>query len=215
MWRSATRRAEGTESRAKAPRAPREHAHAQGCADAPRINRAHAGAEPRTRRAPRREQAAGPRAGRAQGRAGPRAIGTLGRAQGRAGAGMPRSRRAGSGHAGARNRAAAGEARSGHAEPRHHATTASRVGQGATAAQGGCHTEEGLGPGRLRRAEHAAMEKGECARAGRGRAGHAMVAQRARGGSRAKVGYAASERARGGREGWGRGRAMPGQRTAT
>jgi hypothetical protein len=70
-------RAEGTTSRAKAPRAPREHTHAQGCADAPRTSRAHAEAELRTRRATCREQAAGPRrdrmrglrAGRAQGRA--------------------------------------------------------------------------------------------------------------------------------------------------
>jgi hypothetical protein len=74
-------------------------------------------------------------------------------------------RRAGAGHAGAGNRAAAEEARSGHAEPRRHATATSRVGQGATAAQGGRHAREGPGPGRLRRAEHAAMEKGGCARA--------------------------------------------------
>jgi hypothetical protein len=43
------RRAEGTTSRAKAPRAPREHARAQGHADAPRTSHAYAGAEPRAR----------------------------------------------------------------------------------------------------------------------------------------------------------------------
>jgi hypothetical protein len=40
------RRAEGTTIRAKALCAPREHARVQGHADAPRTNRAHAGAEP-------------------------------------------------------------------------------------------------------------------------------------------------------------------------
>jgi hypothetical protein len=61
-------------SRTKAPRAPREHARAQGRADASRTSRAHGGAEPRTRRATRREQAAGPRWGPtlpSRGRAGP------------------------------------------------------------------------------------------------------------------------------------------------
>jgi translation initiation factor IF-2 len=68
----ATRRAEGTASRAKTLRAPREHARAQGRADAPRTSRTHAGAESRTRRVAgrRRGPSAGPRAGRAQGRVG-------------------------------------------------------------------------------------------------------------------------------------------------
>jgi hypothetical protein len=70
-------RAEGMVSRAKAPRAPREHERAQGRADAPRTSHAHVGAELRTRRAVRHEQAAGPRRDRTRG---PRA----GRAQGRA-----------------------------------------------------------------------------------------------------------------------------------
>jgi hypothetical protein len=70
-------RAEGTASHAKAPRAPREHARAQGRTDAPRTSRARAGAELRTRRAARREQAAGPRRG-------PRHCACAGRAPGRA-----------------------------------------------------------------------------------------------------------------------------------
>jgi hypothetical protein len=64
VWRGATRRTESTANRAKTPCAPRKHAREQGRADAPRTSRAHAGAELHTRRATRREQAAGPRQGR-------------------------------------------------------------------------------------------------------------------------------------------------------
>jgi hypothetical protein len=83
-------RADGTASRAKAPRAPREHVRALGRASAPRTSHAHAGAVLRTRHTACREQAAGPRHDRT---CGPRAIGTPGRAQGCARASRLRLRR--------------------------------------------------------------------------------------------------------------------------
>jgi hypothetical protein len=62
-------RVESTTSRVEAPRAPREHARAQGRADATRTSRAHVGAELRTRRAARRERQRGTPGANARSRA--------------------------------------------------------------------------------------------------------------------------------------------------
>jgi hypothetical protein len=139
----ATRHAEGTASRAKALRAPREHVHAQGHADAPRMSHTHAGAEPHMRRA---TQGHRDRASRSRAGPGPRCAGVLRCAETGAGGRAPGHERARApgGWAAPRPRAEATPRRWERAQgatPRHHAM-----------ATGVSRREVGSGWGRSRRA---------------------------------------------------------------
>jgi hypothetical protein len=182
----ATRRAEDTASRAKAPRAPREHARALGRADAPRTSHAraalrvasrqwgHAGADrakPRTRRTAR---AAGPRhRERAQGGAGEPGEAVAGRGGPARAAvprrasepGLPRWDGAGRGE-----RIRAGE----HAGTGPRARARSAMAGGGRGLRRGRAGRRGRGLHRIKR--HRARQGRGRARAGRGRGGVSATA---------------------------------------
>jgi hypothetical protein len=183
-------RAEGTASRAKAPRAPRKHARAQGRANVSLTSHAHVRAE-----------RAGPRAGRAQGHAGAdtaRAGHAEAGGTGHAEAGGPLEPRPGWGCAGRHGGRAAGRgpnavagdvapggrARRRRACARHRATTpAAGMGARERAGAGG---REVLGPPRPGRATAGAGDRAGTpwprAMAGEARPRHAGArATRARG----------------------------------
>jgi hypothetical protein len=149
-------RAEGTASRAKALRAPREHARAQGRANVPLTSHAHVGAERVGSRAVRAQGHAGAdtaRAGHAEagGTGHAEAGGSLEPRPGRGCAGRHGGRAAGRGpNAATRDAAPGGRARQGRARARHRATMpAAGMGARERAGAGG---REALGPPRPGRA---------------------------------------------------------------